>query len=210
MPSFNVIIDLSHHNENVDLGSAQSNGTIGIIHKCSQGSGFTDPTFAATPQSRGCCRNLVGSVQLWNRRRSGGAGSLFSERRKSGAAGSIVLDFELNEAELSNTMSLDQARAFISTLQDAKGITPGLYGGALLEKQLGKSSDPILGTCWLRWGSTARRPLFRQIGPPGPFGNTQMVAMGVPHWGWMSSAHAIAISMAIRQLCFVKSGPTAV
>jgi lysozyme len=41
----NVIVDLSHHNGNVDLVQAQAAGTVRVIHKATQGTTFVDPMY---------------------------------------------------------------------------------------------------------------------------------------------------------------------
>jgi len=63
----------------------------------------------------------------------------------------LVLDFELNQANPGNTMTLDRAQTFISTVQDATGITPGLYGGAYLKEQMANANNETLQACWLWW-----------------------------------------------------------
>ena len=46
MPESNVVIDLSHHNQNLDFASMRSSGGIlGIIHKATQGLDYADPTY---------------------------------------------------------------------------------------------------------------------------------------------------------------------
>ena len=41
----NAVIDLSHHNQNLDFWSIQVGGEIlGIINKAAQGVGYVDPT----------------------------------------------------------------------------------------------------------------------------------------------------------------------
>ena len=75
-----------------------------------------------------------------------------------GLADLVVLDFEQNEATPGNTMTLNQARTFISTLQDTMGITPGLYGGAYLKQQLNGADDDTLGACWLWWAQYGPSP----------------------------------------------------
>jgi lysozyme len=45
MPQSNVVIDLSHHNQNLDVANIRSGGGIlGIIHKATQGLAYTDQT----------------------------------------------------------------------------------------------------------------------------------------------------------------------
>src|SRR5258707_1097158 len=46
MPESNVVIDLSHHNQNLDFASIRfSGGILGIIHKATQGLDYADPTY---------------------------------------------------------------------------------------------------------------------------------------------------------------------
>jgi lysozyme len=40
----NVIIDISHHNGNVNLAKAKEDGILGIIQKATQGQTFNDPS----------------------------------------------------------------------------------------------------------------------------------------------------------------------
>ncbi len=47
MAESNTIIDLSHHNGDVDLGRAKAAGILGVIQKATQGTGYKDPTFDA-------------------------------------------------------------------------------------------------------------------------------------------------------------------
>src|SRR5262245_19681427 len=42
----NVVVDLSHHNADPDFAVARDDGGIvGVIHKATQGLGYTDPTY---------------------------------------------------------------------------------------------------------------------------------------------------------------------
>src|SRR5882724_7752719 len=43
----NVVIDISHHNGNVNLQKAASDGIVGVIQKASQGQSNSDPTYKA-------------------------------------------------------------------------------------------------------------------------------------------------------------------
>src|SRR5215471_1289423 len=147
MASSNVIVDLSHHNESVDLAKARADGIQGVIHKSTQGSTFVDPTFADRRKA------AAGAGILWGAYHFGTAADPVAQARFFLSVANpdpqdlIVLDLEVNEAKPSNTMSLEQARAFIGTVQDATGRTPGLYGGAYLRDQLHNSIDPVLQAC---------------------------------------------------------------
>ena len=41
----NAVVDLSHHNGNVDLQQAAGAGIIGVIHKATQGTSGLDPMY---------------------------------------------------------------------------------------------------------------------------------------------------------------------
>ncbi len=156
----NVIIDLSHNNQNVDFDGLGPNNIIGIIHKATQGSGFSDPVYV---QRREAAKN---AGLLWGAYHFGtGADPVSQARFFLKVAGPtsvdlVVLDFETNPANPSNTMSLDQARTFIGVVQQATGITAGLYGGAYLREQLGNATDPLLQSCWLWWSQYGPRPVI--------------------------------------------------
>ena len=158
MSACNVIIDLSHHNESVDLATAQGDGILGILHKSTQGSRFIDPTFADRRKQANAAGLLWGAYHFGTAADSVTQARFFLSVADPGPQDLIVLDFELNESKPSNTMSLDQARAFIGTVQDATGVTPGLYGGRYLKEQLGNAIDPLLQSCWLWWAQYSPAP----------------------------------------------------
>lgn len=59
----------------------------------------------------------------------------------------LILDYEPNG---NSTMTLSQARAFVSRVNQVTGRFPGLYSGNLIKDQLGgQPVDPILSQCFL-------------------------------------------------------------
>jgi lysozyme len=161
MANSNVVVDLSHHNGNVDLPKVNAAGIVGVIHKATQGSGFKDPKYAARRTQAQQAGLLWGAYHFATAADPVAQAKFFLSLAQPGPADLVVLDFERNESIPSNTMTLDQARTFISTVQDATGITPGLYGGAYLKQQLNGADDDTLGACWLWWaqyGPTAAIP----------------------------------------------------
>jgi lysozyme len=168
MASCNVIIDLSHNNRNLDVGRVQADGIVGIIHKATQGSGFIDPSYATR-------REAKNAGLLWGAYHFGTGADPIAQARFFLKVASrmpqdlIALDFETNQANPNNTMSLDQARAFIDAVQGATGITPGLYGGAYLKEQLGDSVDFGLQGCWLWWAQYGPAPAIPANWPTWTF-----------------------------------------
>src|SRR5580704_1612884 len=78
MAACNVIIDLSHNNANVDLAQAKAGGVQGIIHKATQGTGFSDPTYSARRRVE-AGRPPMGRVPLRDRGRSISPGQILSQ-----------------------------------------------------------------------------------------------------------------------------------
>jgi lysozyme len=72
----------------------------------------------------------------------------------------LVLDFEANPAGPS--MSLEEARAFVTHVQSVTGKSPGFYSGHYVKDLLGTQSDPVLASCWFwlsQYGPTAVVPV---------------------------------------------------
>jgi GH25 family lysozyme M1 (1,4-beta-N-acetylmuramidase) len=158
MAGCNVIVDLSHHNRNVDFGSVVADGVLGIIHKATQGSAFIDPTYATRREAAKSAGLLWGAYHFGTAADPVVQAQFFLRVASRAPEDLIVLDLETNQANPNKTMSLDQARAFIGEVQDAIGITPGLYGGAYLKEQLGDVADPTLQACWLWWAQYGPAP----------------------------------------------------
>lgn len=158
MSTCNVVIDLSHNNANVDLARAKADGVLGLIHKATQGTGFSDPTYSVRRDLAKQAGLLWGAYHFATAADPVAQARFFLRVANLVPGDLVVLDFELNEASPNNTMTPDQASTFISTVQDATGITPGLYGGAYLKEQIGNSTDKTLPTCWLWWAQYGPLP----------------------------------------------------
>jgi GH25 family lysozyme M1 (1,4-beta-N-acetylmuramidase) len=82
-----------------------------------------------------------------------------ANRAKADEAGLLVLDFEANPQGPS--MTLEEARAFVTHIQEATGRWPGLCGGHYLKALLGTNADAVLANCWFwlsQYGPTAVVP----------------------------------------------------
>jgi lysozyme len=143
----NVVIDISHHNGNVDLQQAAAAGIVGVIQKATQGLGFVDPTFAINRQKAQAAGLLFGAYHFG----TGGDGAAQAQHfvdTVGNAPGTLlVLDLEANPVGAS--MSLDDARAFVTQVNAMTGRYPGLYSGSYIKEQLGTASDPVFAQCWL-------------------------------------------------------------
>jgi len=160
MTTCNVVIDLSHNNANVNLQRAQAGGILGVIHKATQGTGFSDPMYAIRRKAAKDAGLLWGAYHFGTGADPIAQAQFFLKVASPTQQDLIVLDFEENSASPDNTMTVDQARAFIGVVRDATHVTPGLYGGSLLRDQLGNAVDPTLQACWLWWAQYGPAPLI--------------------------------------------------
>jgi len=158
MATSNVVIDLSHNNSPVDLAKAAADGVLGIFHKATQGSGFVDPTYPDRRKAASDAKLLWGAYHFGTGADPVAQANNFLRVAALTPTDLAVLDFEENPK--GPGMTLDQAHTFIKTVQDAAGITPGLYGGSLLKTLLGSTPDPILGACWLWWAQYGPKPMI--------------------------------------------------
>jgi lysozyme len=155
----NVVVDISHHNGNVNLQLARADGIIGVIHKATQGTEMVDPMYQ-TNRTQALDEGLLWGAYHFG---TGGDGAAQAQYFLN-VVGTfdntlLVLDFEQNTDGAS--MSLADARAFVTEVNQVTGRFPGLYSGSYIKQLLGNAKDPVLAQCWLwlpEYGPTAVVP----------------------------------------------------
>ena len=141
-----LVFDVSHFQGQVDARSAYADGLRGLLHKATEGTGFVDPMYAP---NRG---NAKAAGLLWGAYHFGiggdpeGQAQFFLEHAKPDGQTLLALDLESNPQGAS--MTLDEARAFVTFLHEHTGKWPGVYGGSYLRELLGGARDAVLGNCW--------------------------------------------------------------
>ena len=159
MPEINAVIDLSHHNATVDLNSAKTDGILGVIHKATQGLGYTDPTYQARREAALQAGLLWGAYHFGTGSDGVAQADYFLDTVRPRPTDLLILDFEANAQGPS--MTLEEARAFVTHIHDRVGRWPGLYSGHYVKDLLGAGADPILANCWFwlsQYGPTAVVP----------------------------------------------------
>jgi len=145
--SINVVVDISHHNGNVDLSQAQQAGLVGVIHKATQGTGMTDNMYVTNRQKAQAAGLLWGAYHFGANADGAAQADFFLSKAAADNQTLLVLDYEPNG---NSTMTLAQAQAFVQRIKDQTGKFPGLYSGSLIKQQLGgKPPDPLLSQCFL-------------------------------------------------------------
>lgn len=160
MPNgLNAVVDISHHNGNPDFAGLKRAGILGVIHKASQGTAGPDPTYAARKTGAQSAGLLWGAYHFGTGEDGVAQADSFLRVVGDPAGQVLVLDFEPNTTGPS--MSLEEARAFVTHVQQQTGRFPGLYSGHYIKDLLGTNSDPVLSSCWLwlaQYGPTAVVP----------------------------------------------------
>jgi lysozyme len=155
MAETNSVVDISHHNGTVRLATAKQDGIVGIFQKATQGTKFVDPTFGRNQRAAKEAGLLFGSYHFG----IGGDGveqaEHFLKTASPTASHLIVLDFESNHQGPS--MTLEEARAFVTHIRTKTGLWPGLYSGHYIKELLHSQKDSVLANCWFwlaQYGST--------------------------------------------------------
>lgn len=145
--AINVVVDISHHNGNVDLVKAQQAGIAGVIHKATQGTGMFDNMYIQNRQKAQTAGLMWGAYHFGTSGDGAAQADFFLGKVNPDGQTLLVLDYEPNG---NSTMTLAQAKAFVSRVNAVTGRFPGLYSGSLIKEQLGgKPPDPILSQCFL-------------------------------------------------------------
>jgi lysozyme len=160
MPELNAVIDLSHHNQNLDFSQMKNaGGIVGVIHKATQGVLYVDPTYE-DHMTAALDAGLMWGAYCYGTGNDGiEQAQHFLNVVSPDAQTLLVLDFEANAQGPS--MNLEEARGFVTHVNQVTGRWPMLYSGYYIKQLLGTTSDPVLANCkfWLaQWGPTAVVP----------------------------------------------------
>ena len=200
----NAVVDISHHNGNIDLQQAKGDGIIGVIHKATQGQTGLDPMYVTNRGKAQAAGLLWGAYHF----ATGGDGveqaQHFLDTVGTFQNTLLVLDFEPNPSGPS--MSLEDARAFVTHVNQVTGRFPGFYSGSYIKQLLGTRKDPVLAQCWLwlaQYGPTAVVP---ETGRHGPCGNTRTAQSAPSHMKSLASDTAIETSSTALKINCEHSG----
>ena len=160
----NAIIDLSHHNHIASFDKVKASGIAAIIHKATQGTRYTDPTFSTHTADAKQAGLLVGAYHF------GIAGDPIEQAEHfievAGKNTLLVLDFEGNPQ--GHDMSLTEAEHFVHHVKEITGRYPGLYSGhtikeALASAGINKPDQTELSKCWLWIAQYSKAPLIPKV-----------------------------------------------
>jgi lysozyme len=159
----NVIIDLSHHNQVTDFATIKAAGIIGVIHKATQGTGYTDPEYADRRSAALDAGLLWGAYHFADAGDATAQADHFLSVVDPGPGDLLVLDIEQNysDGQPTASMSLAGSETFVQYIERQTGRFPGLYSGSYIKELLGDEKNPVLANCWFwlaQYSSTAEVP----------------------------------------------------
>lgn len=152
------VIDLSHHNGDVDFGKVRAAGVVGVIHKATQGTGYVDPTYAQRKSAALSAGLLWGAYHFATGASVDAQVSNFLNATKPDGSFVLVMDFEENEGDPTNSVSLAQGKSFLSAVQQNSGQRPVVYTGSYLYNLIGKSPDADLAPYRVWWARYSADP----------------------------------------------------
>lgn len=128
----NVVIDISHWNNNVDFGLVKSNGTVAVIHKATQGTKNVDPRYSTRRIAAEKEGLLWGAYHFGTNANGVNQAKHFLKEVGNTSNILLVLDIEFNRK---NTMTPKQAEDFIKTIKENSRCRIMIYGSRnFLEK----------------------------------------------------------------------------
>jgi len=155
-----AFIDLSHHNTiPASLQATADAGIVGVIHKCTEGTGFVD----SKSDARFYLTRDAGMMWgLYHFVRPGSMVEQVNHFLRAAAEISdeetmLVLDWE------DAGVSLDDAVEFLQLVEERTGRAPVLYSGHVLKEALAGSPDPRISQYRLWLCQYASEPVM----PPG-------------------------------------------
>lgn len=155
-----IVVDLSHFDTVTSFTDAKNAGVAGVIYKATQGSSYRDPTYADRRGEAAAAGLLWGAYHFGDNSPVQAQVSNFLNSARPDANTLLALDYEPNG---NATMSLDQARQFLTLVAQQVGRKPVLYSGSLIKQTLPQpdaffgshklwlaqyASAPVLPTSW--------------------------------------------------------------
>ena len=123
-----AVIDVSANTTVSDFRLVRASNLLAVIHKASEGDFFADPKCAERrPQAEAA--GLLWGTYHFGKGDSPGAqqAAFFLDSSRPSRGTLLALDFEPNEGDPSNSMTLEQAEAFVQAVASATGRLPLVY-----------------------------------------------------------------------------------
>jgi lysozyme len=123
-----AVIDISHNVRVSDFSQVRKSNILAVIHKATEGGDWVDPSYAPRQVEAESNGLLWGAYHFGTRQYSGTRQAhAFLAAARPGPRTLLALDFEVNDYNPNNTMTLAQAEEFVRVIQQATGKLPVVY-----------------------------------------------------------------------------------
>jgi lysozyme len=123
-----AVIDLSAHTTVSDFRLVRASNILAVIHKASEGDFYADPRCAERRSQAEAAGLLWGAYHFGKGDASGAQqAAFFLESSRPGPKTLLALDIEPNEGDPTNSMTREQAEAFVQAVASATGRLPLIY-----------------------------------------------------------------------------------
>ena len=149
MASINLnVVDISHGDTVTSFADAAAAGIWGIIHKATTGETGQDSAYKKRRQSALAAGLLWGAYHWGTNKNVESQVQNFLATAQPDARTLVALDYEQTKG---NQMTLDQARQFLTLIEEKLGRKAVIYSGNLIKEELGNTKDPFFGShrLWL-------------------------------------------------------------
>jgi len=145
-----AVIDISAHTTVSDFRLVRASNILAVIHKASEGDFYADP-MCAERRSQAEAAGLLWGTYHFGKGDSPGAqqAAFFLDSSRPSRGTLLALDFEPNEGDPSNSMTLEQAEAFVQAVASATGRLPLVYVHPTWANGARITPDSILARCGL-------------------------------------------------------------
>jgi len=123
-----AVIDISAHSTVSDFRLVRASNILAVVHKASEGDFYADPK-CVERRSQAEAAGLLWGAYHFGKGDAAGAqqAAFFLESSRPGPKTLLALDIEPNEGDPSNSMTLEQAEAFVQAVASATGRLPLVY-----------------------------------------------------------------------------------
>ena len=152
------VVDLYHNDQVTSFSQAAAAGIWGVIHKATTGATGVDDAYASRRQT------ALDAGLLWGAYHWGTAADVEQQVDHFLAVAApqpdtlVALDYEETAG---NQMTLDQARQFLTLLEEKLGRRAVLYSGGLIKGQLGSTPDAFFGAHRLWLAQYSSKPVVQ-------------------------------------------------
>lgn len=123
-----AVIDISHNVRVSDFSAVRKSNILAVIHKTTEGGDWVDPSYAPRRVEAESNGLLWGAYHFGTRQYSGARqAQAFLAAARPNPRTLLALDFEVNDPNPNNTMTLAQAEEFVRVVQQATGRLPVVY-----------------------------------------------------------------------------------